>query len=583
MSELLFIDDEITEIDQNLVNNTNHVINFSSIDLKSKKIINETKRYNDIRYRIKNKYSAFIYNLGNEKIKDKSIKQHFKVDGYSLWWFSEIQHKDTFFDSFFDDLCKAVLLKSFENDYKIVLISKSPLLLYLFEGKKRSTFIILSKLAVRRAKQFFLLSINKILLQIIPIKTSGPFHDITAFFCHDVNIQIENNGKYHDRIFGNIPNEVHNGRLLIKLTKLYFQIPPFIKNQIIIDRYYSLVQLVITFFNFRHFIKYIRIRKEFLNHCYIDGIDIKPIFDQYMWETILWNDFYYVSLVKVLKKINNRINIIKYVNYGEFGLPVRSLVIAANAKKREVIWMQHGIVLPWELNFVYCPSEIVDKYYNINTNFIEYLPVGDKYIVWGDWLHDILIKSGYPKQKIFIGGSYFHDQLKQVRERNSIYNNKESKIILICPSVAFQEILLFSHYALSIKAKFKEYEVILKLHPRKINSTQVSKKLKMCFDNGIKVETKAISNYYNSANIVIVGASTIGIEFSYLKKDLIVYSNEYNNRYTPPWVQHDYSIKNNQELFSQIDHYNKKKIPYNYYIGEPGNSKNKIIEIINAK
>ena len=36
----------------------------------------------------------------------------------------------------------------------------------------------------------------------------------------------------------------------------------------------------------------------------------------------------------------------------------------------------------------------------------------DKYIVWGKWLQDILVKSGYPKDRIFITGCHNYDQLK---------------------------------------------------------------------------------------------------------------------------------------------------------------------------
>ena len=114
------------------------------------------------------------------------------------------------------------------------------------------------------------------------------------------------------------------------------------------------------------------------------------------------------------------------MNYGEFGLPVRSIVIAAKKTNKEVIWMQHGIVLEWELNFNYYPSEILDKSLKINSDFIEYLPVCDKYLVWGEWLKEILINSGYPKERIYTLGSHSHDYLVDLNEHEFLKDINES-------------------------------------------------------------------------------------------------------------------------------------------------------------
>ena len=125
------------------------------------------------------------------------------------------------------------------------------------------------------------------------------------------------------------------------------------------------------------------------------------------------------------------------------------------------------------------------------------------------------------------------------------------------------------------------YEIILKLHPRKINSTKISQSIKKCINNGVKVKRDAVSNYYDSADIVIVGGSTIGIEFSYLNKNVINFSSRFVNRYSPPWMGESYTIKNTQELIDNILQFKKDKIPYNYYIGEPGSSKEKILNMLN--
>ena len=580
MNQLLFIDDGIYEIDKKIIDDANHVINFSHITINSRQELDKSKAYNKIRYDLKDEYIKFIYKLGNEIINGKSIKQHFMIDSYSLWWLSEIQHKDTFYDSFFDDLCKAYLLKSLENDYKINLISNSPLLLYLFKNKKYNIYKIIFNSILRRIKKFTLLFYNKIFLHIrFPSIDSKDCH--TAFFCHDVNLVKNNKAKLCDRFFRNIPDNVNAGCLIIKLTKFAFNIPSSMGNQIIIDRYFDLFTLINNFFNFKYAFKYTLIRKHFLSLCHVGNIDVTPIFDLYMWETVLNNDFYYISLIDTLGRIDEKIHINKYVNYGEFGLPVRSIVIAAKKTNKEVIWMQHGIVLEWELNFNYYPSEILDKSLKINSDFIEYLPVCDKYFVWGEWLKEILINSGYPKERIYTLGSHSHDYLKALQKKHTAQNNKECKTILVCPSVTIHEILLFSHIALLIKNKFTMFEVILKLHPRQISSIDTENQLKQCIDQGIRVSSNSMRDFINSVDIVIVGASSIGIEFSYLKKNVIYFSNNYINRYAPPWINHKYSVTNYQELIDNIIHYSKKQVKYNYYIGEPGNSEEKIIQMLN--
>ena len=58
MSILLFIDDDISELDERMIKNANHIINFSSFDIENNNEIIDYKGYLKIRHRLKKKYTC---------------------------------------------------------------------------------------------------------------------------------------------------------------------------------------------------------------------------------------------------------------------------------------------------------------------------------------------------------------------------------------------------------------------------------------------------------------------------------------------------------------------------------------------
>jgi len=574
-----------------LENQAKVIINFSRYPLNSPKLLNYLQEYNELRNETRKDYLKYVAEFGDITINGKTVKELFLLkSGCSLWWFSEIVHKDSFNDPFFDDLCKAVMIKRLSRqigDHKILMFTDS-IMLNVLAGKPDND---LWRFAYTRlcARLGYLFHFCRIKMQLLLSKIKDcdcEREKITLFLSHyPQNWTYDANGKFSDRFFRDLPKHLNAYGYIINIFpgdvsgKKYLT---EIENVYFVQNNIGWLDILFRFINLANLFKYLVKRKTIVKHMIFDDVDISSVFDRYMLETVILNDFCFWLHMKGAENIIKKVNPNQIICVDEFGAYSRAVIVAAHKYRIMVSWLQHAVMAKWRLWLFNMPQEICDAKGDINTDFVARMPVADRFFVWGKQALKLLPEFGYPANRTIVTGNPRYD-LYQDALKNTKIKNKD--LLILTPSVDRNEINHFIYLADEVSRALPNVKMVIKFHPRyrDVLDAEIAIKLQPLTLKGIEIRTDSIDNYYHNSNIIISGVSTVGIEAAYFGTKVVTMLSRYNDRFTPDWIEDSSVAYSSAGLVDKIKSIQSiRPLDWSSYYEMPGKSLKTIVSIING-
>ena len=499
-----------------------------------------------------------INKISNFISKDKNLSKPFLYKNTSLWWLSynaftrNFIHITDFINNFLvlinekkpskiiiqDDFEKYELIKQICL-VKNIELKFSKLSLSKFNLGKKNKQILKNKAAnlffkykLKKRKRLFYNknqsippTSNKILFVTYPIYRRNIF-DFDDFSSKQDEFIFHNFNKFFDSedLLGlDIFSQIRTNENSLK-SRLESNIP-WLPMDILINNSNSDEQK-----NFlENYLKLIN-SKEFQSLFIYKGIDYwSYIFPKFME---MKNDYYFPFWVKLLDSIedlfkNNRPKLI-FLLY-ETAAPSLALISICKKLGIKTIGIQHGIIHEFH------PFYMHDNFSNELTSFI--LP--DKLLLFGEITKDILLKRGYPKNKLISLGNleFLNFKMMDDNKRNKLIENyglsKYKIIILFAPpnlKIDKKNKINFNQKILQQLVKdFKDktdFVVLMKPHP--LDSLSEYEKLVENVNN-IKIVSGNIFELILMSSIVISTYSTSILDAMALQKPVIQITFENEN------------------------------------------------------
>lgn len=510
---LLVIDKNVAAIKDD----ADFILNLSVSKVYDKRIIDSEKSFREILENTKKDYIEFIYRFGQG-----TGFLNRKLENTSLWWFSEIQHKDSFWDSFFRDITIINLIKKIHKELgldEIRVLSDSTLLKVTFGEKiKSGTLLLIFRLVFRRSRLFL-----KTLLIIIFLKRDN--FDLPAeniFFSFFPTHWFKFQDTYLDRFLKAEPYNTPGYAFAVYLDKVDRNIIRKLpKRSIVVQSYVGVKFLLRKFFNFSHYFWYLKNIRKIRELSYFCGIDIWPVYKKYLLETVLYNDLFYSIMIHGLRNIVLNFNPKKIISPGEFGPETKALAASCLGTKTNSIWYQHTPFCRDKLWFFNHPEEI------------KVMPIPDKMLVWSEYYKDFLDQYAlYSKNHCeIVENIRYSDFVKAA-------NSQLPKKYFFAPTLSENEVRQFCYFISELckDGLLKESQAVLKLHPAAKGLFDINKILpgyKNIKNIEILLDVPGLENYIDNILCVIAGGTTLGIEAAFFGIPVIQYIPRYGLNWSP--------------------------------------------------
>lgn len=579
---LFVIDKKINAIPES----ADYILNISTYDIKDKRVLDYATDFRKILEETKQTYLEFIYQFSQ---KSDFLKR--KILDVSLWWFSEIQHKDSWCDSFLNDLAIISLIRYIKKELKIDCVE------FHSDNNFFRLYCGLRPLKKRYYAVSYFMSRTKLFLKTLwvkfKIKTIEQNQIIShLFFSFFPGHWDMHNEIFSDRFFRNLPSEIENSYYAIYIEKrdgaILKDIP---KDSLIVQSYVNMRFLLRQFLNFGHYFWYLRNRRKLRKLCNYNNFDLWPVFRKYILQTVLSNDFFYSILIQGLKNIIEVFKPRNLISPGEFGLEAKAMAAACWGSQVQSIWYQHGAFSTDSLWFLNHPNEVADSmdkdtYKRHQNSSEEFMPLPDKMLVWSELYKKFLSRYAYyPESRCQVVESVkYSDFVKytnlQVEDKN------QKKKFFFAPTVLEKEVRQFCYFISELcRSKIlKQEQVILKLHPASYSFFNVEKILSEYKNiNKIDIISKesGLENYIDTILCIIVGRTTLGIEAAFFKLPVI----QYLPKYELNWGSLDTALatcfSDIDSLKAVIENLDKvKPIDYRLFFLEPRPSNERFINAL---
>jgi len=579
----LWVLDKITDLKRYDIGASDRILNFTYREVKHPNILDLSLQYNDLRKSVREKYVGYIAELGKKTINGKALKELFTIEDASLWWFSRITYKDSFQDSLFDDICKAIFIKRIMGDNKIdrlEILSDSPWLACLLGKRKISRlFIILKRLLSRVKLAMLYVSVKFALSGKRPPPEARNVKTLFLSF-YPTGWNKDRAGRFSDRFFRSLSDNSEDSGYLIFLTH-FCSIPENLARPVFyIQKSVRYREILSAFLDLRNAFKYLFLRNELRKSFVFEGVDLWPVYDFYLWESVILEDEYYRLMIKGVKKLMEMVGPKQVVTSAEFGASPRAVIIGARAKNIPVVWVQHAIISKTKLFFFYDASEILDEAARINTDFIRYMPIADRYMMWGEKSVETMRGYGYPEDRMFVLGNPRYDYFAEIKNKQK----NEDKTVIFTPSITLEETFAFSELAIKTKERFPKKKVFIKFHPRYkelLRYSSFAEVFSLLEKRGVGIISESIETHYSASPIFVCSSSTVGIEAAYFGAKVIAYIPKYHDCHTPDWLEEGSYVYTLEELAEKIG--NPAKISllnWGGYYMPPGDAERRMSEFL---
>lgn len=441
--------------------------------------LSHNEDYHKLTISEKENFLSFVFNLG-----ENSLKRIFKFPGenFSLWWFSLIAVKSPFRSDYYEKLIshlstgletdplnsnnrknKGIFFYFFRGAlylcYYFVRLVKIQVLLKDFKRRKRS----LSSMDYIIVSYFPLIDKVKAEKSIFENRYLAPFHRILdekrkdnyAHICLQSTID---GYSFEDAI--KMANQFNKNQTVFFLEEFVKLSHVFL---FIFYYYYFMLVFLLNIKVIRHKTIYTYKGKSY-NTWHILKEDFYNSFCGENLVTSVWFILLFRELTKLIKQ-DSKIIAICEMQWWE-----KALYLFAKKRGIMTIGFQHCIVPELVFNYFNIPQEFAGN------NFIESCPLPDYLATVGDITAQLLVKYGWPQERVFVWGAQRFEDLKNLK--GSALDWKDRKNYLVCAlPMDYSEMC---KVLLMLEGAFKElpdYKIILKNHPAGMNLSQTIKKL----------------------------------------------------------------------------------------------------------
>lgn len=584
MIKLLVVDKKIGVIPKGV----NYILNISGYDIDDPRQLDYKIKFRDLLEKTKQNYLEFIYQFSQ-----KSGFIDRKINDVSLWWFSEIQHKDSWQDDFLRDLTVLQLIDGIGKELNIDQIqvcTDSLLINSHLGGKPKVEKLITLTYLYKRFKHLFKYLLVKLIYR-TPHDNRKVKHCFLSYF---PVLWCDFDGKPLDRNFKDQPHKLEDSWFALyidKITKavLTKNIPD---KSLVVQSFVSFRFILGQCFNFRHYLWYLLNRRKIKELCKHNGIDLWPVFRKYISQTTLVNDYLYSVLIKGLSEIVSRYNPKDLISPGEFGLEAKATTVACSGTKTQSIWYQHTALTASKLWLFNYPKEITPlaisdskKIYNKEQK--NFMPLPDKILVWSEYYKQFLFQhSHYPPKRSLVVGSLKFSHLDTVNKVYTKNDHCRQKKYFFTPTLDEHEVRQFCYFISTLckERVFSADQVTLKLHPASSRYFDINKIIAE-YGNiyGIEIITSSagLDNYIASIKCIIAGGTTIGIEAAFFGLPVIQYLPKYRLSLSPLDENLTVCVSDSNSLKQAIINVDKiKAIDYQVFFVNPELSRKLIVEAL---
>jgi surface carbohydrate biosynthesis protein (TIGR04326 family) len=418
------------------------------------------------------RYLEWIYDIGETKIHDKRVIDHFSLmPGFSYWWMTLISHKPNYYESqYINDVIKCI---AFENLYKskfrqctIKLVTSNKALRMIFlEYCKRSEIMficegissegILSKSAlvlttITKGLIYFIITTFRSFKNFAFKKSSWPENLTSTICCFDILVYLNDysfkQGKFNSGYWGGLVSLLNELGLSTTWIHTYFKHSEIktvkeaiscvgLLNESNSHNYHALIDSQISF---RVVNKTIRYYLQII-HNYIALGQTKDLFNPKgsnfnYWQLFKknWYDsFFGIHAVKCCISISVFNSILKKMPHQSMGIyiqenqPWEIAIINAwrNAGHGKLIGVPHTTIRFWDLRYFYA-SQTYSKISNS-------LPRPNCVAVNGPVAFDMYVKNGYPESELVEVEALRYLHLKNMPKQNSLIGSVTKTILVL--------------------------------------------------------------------------------------------------------------------------------------------------------
>lgn len=574
MTERLLVVDKRIE---NIPEGTDYILNISPYFIDDDRVLDYSKEFRLSIEETKKRYLDFLYSFSHKSgFLDRNI-----YSGVSLWWFSEIQHKDNFFDPLLKNLSVIDLVQLIVKEKMITAVDyySDNEFFKEYSGKESiKTGLITLKFFIKRTVEF---------IKILYLKTVIKSNHLTgkieflffSFFPGNWNMH---NSILSDRFFRDIPYSIKDAGFALFIERsgrnTIREVP---SGSIVVQSNVGLWFLLKQYFKVGHYFWFMINRKKMQDLCRYNDVNIWSVFRKYIIQTVLFNDFLFSTLIAGLKNIIDEFSPKKIVAPGEFGLNAKAVAVACSGTETESVWYQHASFSEDKFWFYNHPDEVLDSGSGVKKN----MPLPDMMLTWSDNSIDFLERhSHFLRDRCRVVESVKYSGFKN----HILFQNKqhiEGKY-LFAPTVEKQEIRQFCFFISRLCGEgiLKQEQVILKLHPAADGFFDVERLL-LEYDNIRNIEVSrglsGLESFLGRIKCVIAGGTTLGLEAAFFGLPVTQYIPKYGLRFSPLDESTATCFSDVETLKEILAHPDKlKPIDYRTFFLEPSNENRRFIDAI---
>lgn len=499
-----------------------YILNLSSDNAIDPRLLNEAELYQLTLHETRVDYIKFLQNFSHES---GLIKRPFFKS--SIWWFTEIQVKDSLWTTFFGDLVASIFIKNIEKKYNIgtiEIISENNFLNSVFGNspKKPKNYII--KLFLSRFKLF------AIYLRSLSAKEKAPQTTDTLFLSFFPQTFFKTNtNQYKERVWGDWIKELPEATLGVFLNETNDKNLRAVESRFkIIQKHIHFHKALWSFLNCSHLFWYFLNKNRILGLAHFKNVDLKDVFDKFLLKSFIFNDLYYSQIIQGVEGIAKKMNVKRVISTGEFGLESKAISLACSRLKIQSHWYQHSLFSTSKLWLQNSPEDIPVSYYK-ETSYVEIqmekMPLPDEIWVWSPfWFKYLMQESHIPENRIRAVECYKKLSRLDYKKYSPV---KSAHKFLFSPTLSETEIFYFASLIKELLQKkiLAKNDIVLKLHPAATKNFDIPQILKNCHIDDIEIDSAPYNAMELSKKVkcIISGGTIVGLESAYLGFPIIQY------------------------------------------------------------
>lgn len=551
------------------------------------KVINSFKFVNiddiseDIQRRIREFYINFIFELPQ-----KCKKGVFFSKGENLWWFLDVTEKDPFHSKiiyrlFYLELMRRVIEK--DTFHKIYIDLDDHLLSEALVRWKPGEINNISADAFARHKTefcnsflyfiykylrncfgiFLLFTTRSIALKISRIDGIKSPQKNGVFFYTNYPYWWNNpyGNKASEKFFGSLPEDLAKGYPIFYIAWLFSLNPLkiffkrvffryfFIKKNVIILEHMLKTKDRVGILSFRYFLWALSVRRYF-------GASFKSKFYEFDITRLVYHEichsltsaglFNNVLIKDAFKKFSEKYFPRTVIYRLEFN-PFEKAILKGVSRRCKTISFQHATLSHNLISHFFAPGEIAFHLSEDNVSLA--MPLPDIILTTGSYFRDIMIKTGFPSERIDICGpirycnlvSYLKENRQKAEVRKKLgFNDSEKIFLVIMGWIEKEDMALIASLVEAQKAMDEKPNFILRSHPHLRYDKKISSFFKSANSNFRYSFLSDEFSLYDAISIsdgVIEVPTAVGYESMAIGRLPIVYMN-----------RHIFNVNSSEEL-----------------------------------